>query len=66
MCNLCDDKTRVKEIASLCRQADALRSLANDLDALADGRQKPHTAFTKSIESKAHNAIRYLVDEWLS
>jgi len=49
----------------LRRQADALRSLANDLYALADGRQKPHTAFAKSIESKAHNAIRYLVEEWL-
>jgi hypothetical protein len=66
MCDLCDEKTREREATHLRRQADALRSLASDLYALADGRQKPHTAFTKSIESKAHNAIRYLVDEWLS
>lgn len=65
MCNLCDDKTRAKEIASLCRQADALRSLANDLDALADGRQKPHTAFTESMGAKARNIIRYLAEEWM-
>lgn len=67
MCNLCssNEEERLKEKRYMEYQAGNLHELAGLIEDVANGRIDPHSDKANDVSIRAHNSIRYLVENWM-